>query len=119
MVCQSEFELAVLKERNEQTCPTCKTRMRPMRIANDGYIKINWEEIRLMAIYAQRWTEKFDKTNQGNMDYIKALNNIVSKIQLYQPKTSMSLDPKEEVPKDASGKITKAILSPYYNENNQ
>ena len=115
MVCRSEFVEDVLKQNKEQTCPICKTSIKPMRIQNDGFIKVNWEEIRLVSIYAQRWAEKFDKTNPANMEYLRALRNIIDRIQLYIPRGARNLDPVEQVPRDKDGKLTKAIPSPYLN----
>lgn len=116
MVCQSEFSKEELAGYLLPKCPKCLTSIKPMNIANDGYIKMNWEEIRLLAIYAQRWVGKFDAGNTGNKEYITAVQNIINKIQLYQPKTSKSLDPIEEKPpRDEKGNITKPLPSPYFN----
>lgn len=111
MVCRGEFILSVLKEKGLQTCPNCNTRIKPMRIVDDGYIKINWEDIRLIAIYAQRWADRFDTKNTSNMEYIKILSNIINIIQKYQPRNNPnSLD--HRIPNQT--KLQK-IISPYYN----
>jgi len=114
MVCRSEFVATVVRQANEPTCPNCKTNISPMHIVNDGYIKLNWEEIRLVAIYAQRWANGFDTSNTFNLEYTRALRNVITQIQQYMPRGANTLDSTEELPKDKAGNLTKPIKSPYY-----
>lgn len=111
MVCLTEFSKAQLEGYNVPNCPICLTKIRPMKIANDGYMHFNWEEVRLLAIYAQRWAQRFDTSNKYNVEYLTALQNIINKVNQYQPKGAPTLDPTEEKPKEQG---ENGIPSPYF-----
>ncbi len=79
-VCLKEFLLKKTKE-----CPNCKTEIHPLLIKEDGYIKINWQDMRVLSTYAVRWATCFDLTKKGNADAAKALSNILVNIKNFRP----------------------------------
>jgi hypothetical protein len=91
-VCRAEFVSSLLKENQTKECPVCKTLIPPLKIADDGYVMLNWQDIRVLAIYAQRWAGRFDMTSKGNVDSIQVLKGIVEHLKIYQPKTGGTLD---------------------------
>jgi hypothetical protein len=113
-VCKSEFVSAVLNATKEQSCPICRTTVPPLKINQDGFIKINWQSIRVLAIYAQRWAETFDTSNPANREYIRALKNIINELEIYRPKTGKDLNPAQELPANKEGQIDKPMRSPYF-----
>ena len=92
-VCLAEFNQAAMQAAGVKGCPNCHTTLQPVLIAHDGYIKINWQDLRVLAIYAQRWSITFDLTNGGNRDSLKALQNIINKLRAYEPKGGPPLVP--------------------------
>ncbi len=83
---------------------------------HDGYIKVNWQEMRVLVIYAKRWAMAFDLANRTNQDAVKALNNIVLHLEQYQPKGAETF-----VTTDIAGGVEavkaiqpKGIPSPYF-----
>lgn len=108
-ICGTEFISSELKEKNIRECPNCKTTIKPLRISEDGYIKLNWQDIRVLAIYAQRWANTFDTRIQGNKEAVIALDVIISKLENYKPKNGGPLDPTYNTKADEKG-----IPSPYF-----
>jgi hypothetical protein len=84
-VCLLEFNQAAMMAAGVKGCPGCTTALQPMKVSEDGYIKINWQELRTLAIYAQRWSITFDLKNGGNRDSLKALQNILAGLRKYEP----------------------------------
>ncbi len=109
-VCGSEFVEAEIRESGAKECPNCHTVVPFVFIQHDGYFKLNWQDLRLLAIYSQRWAMRFDQKNPVNVQYIKALENVIAQISLYQPKGAKDLNPAQP---EKSGTVDKPILSPY------
>lgn len=95
-VCLCEWNEAVLTKAGIKQCPNCKTIIAPMNISEDGYIRINWQDMRVLAVYAKRWSSMFDLSNKGNRDAIQALVHILYKIEGFRPKTAKPLTPIED-----------------------
>ncbi len=100
IVCNHEYNIANARSKGVSGCPKCATVINAMPIPHDGYIKVNWEEIRMLALFAQRWTSLFDRTNQGNKDTKRAIERICKKLEERKPKTGYTLI--EETMKDES-----------------
>jgi len=83
---------------NALQCPNCHTWVPPMKKSEDGYIKVNWQDIRVLAIYAQRWAATFPTENDDDKKAIVALNKIIAKIAQYRPPTGGDLDPALNAP---------------------
>lgn len=114
-VCLTGFVRAELKAVRAKNCPHCGAMVPFLKMSEDGLIKINWQDIRVLAIYAQRWAKTFKKDLQGNIDHIKALDNIVKHLEQYKPKGGHPLDPEimTQKIKEADKPLVGAILSPY------
>lgn len=90
-VCLKEFNQANLQHAGVKSCPFCKTSLQWLDIAHDGYIHINWQNLRVLAIYAQRWANMWDMSKPGNMHALQALENIFKHLAQYQPASSPPL----------------------------
>lgn len=80
-----------------KTCPSCHTAIMPMKIRDDITIKLNWQDLRVLAIYAKRWTTFFDLTKKDDQDCMKAFNRLIEKLLMYQPPNSLPLTIENEV----------------------
>ena len=78
-------------------CPYCKTMVQAQKISEDGYIKVNWQDLRMLSIFATRWSKLFDMRFQVNIDALAALQNIISKLEKYQPKGGGVLVPADDI----------------------
>ena len=128
-VCLAEFRAINYQKTN--TCPLCHTIVPPLQMAHDGYVKLNWQDLRVLAIYAQRWSTHFDLNKKGNQDALRALNNIIQSLRHYQPEGAPPIVPSTDVvilegsirpkpPKKASPEIgfdEKAEIKPDANGN--
>lgn len=85
VVCTMEFHLESVRKLGYKTCPQCQTPLPPVLLKNDGYIKANWQDMRMLAIFAKRWTARFDTTNRGNRDSVVALDNICKRLESFRP----------------------------------
>lgn len=99
-VCLQEYDRK--HQRKLGVCPFCGTHLAAMLTADDGYIRINWQQLRVLAIYAKRWTAHFDLGKRGNKDAVQALENILHHLTQYRPKDGETLllpEAQENVPK--------------------
>ena len=113
-VCLAEFNREAVRVAGYKDCPHCHTVIPPMQIRDDGYVKMNWQDIRVLAIYAQRWAIRLDTTKKGNMHAMQALSNILGHLERYRPKDGKThiLMAHEIDPKELSKKGS--IPSPYF-----
>lgn len=95
-VCLCEWNEAVMTKAGIKQCPNCKTVIAPMDIKDDGYIRINWQDMRVLAVYAKRWSAMFDLKVKGNRDAVQALIHILYKIEGFKPKNAKPLTPLED-----------------------
>lgn len=96
-VCLAEWNQREMMHHGVKGCPYCKTALAPLKVEQDGYVKLNWQDLRVLTIYSMRWTSVFDLTNQGNVQALKALQNIIESLKKYQPKGGAPLVLQEEV----------------------
>lgn len=97
-------------------CPNCGTTNPPLKLKWDGLIKTNWEDIRILCIYAQRFGATFDETILGNKTAIDILNRIVQDLARFQPPNAPNLDPHlkdENIAKDIEARKIRGFQSPY------
>lgn len=97
-------------------CPSCSTRQFPLRIAEDGFIKTNWHDIRMLCIYAQRFCATFDESVLGNKTAIETINRIVKEMSRFQPPNAPDLNPALDHPqiaKDIADRKQGDLKSPY------
>lgn len=92
-VCLLEWNKLAMQAVGIKVCPQCKTSIPALEIANDGYIKANWQDLRVLAIYAKRWAQVFNLKKQGDRDALQALDNILVNIQRFKPKNAIDLVP--------------------------
>jgi hypothetical protein len=111
-VCLSEYALVELQKAKLKECPICKTKVPYMKIKQDILVKLNWQDIRMLAIYSQRWAAGFDQ--EGDKHAIYALSNILAKLAGYKPEggTTFENDPYAENLKEHSKPV--GVKSPYF-----
>lgn len=107
-VCLATWNQEVLMKIGIKSCPHCKTVIEPLLISQDGYIKINWQDLRVLAIYAWRWTQMFDRTRKGDVDAIIVFENILKHLSQYQPKDGAPIIPIQKAVPDPA--IVAAIM---------
>lgn len=90
-VCGKEWLLSITMKLGVKGCPNCATSLQPLKIKDDGYVKVNWQDLRTIAIYAERWSSMFDMSVKGNQDAVRALQNILTHLRTYQPKEALPL----------------------------
>lgn len=109
-VCLVEFNHYEIKRATE--CPNCHTQVGAYMKVNDGYIKINWQELRILVAYSIRWMATIDMTKRGNRDMAIALNNIILQLNKFKPPYGLPIAINEENKQAVAGR---PILSPYFN----
>lgn len=112
-VCLQYFNLYEVQKSKVVGCPNCKTLVPPLQVINDGYIKINWQELRVLATYARRWAMTFSPDKKGNVDAVIALENTITGIAKFRPRNAAPLLADEEVKEPPSKHLP--IKSPYFN----
>lgn len=115
-VCLKEFNLYRLKEAGYKTCPNCKSNIPPLFLVHDIIVKLNWQDLRILATYSKRWVTQFDMTIRGNQDMVKALENILNKLMPYQPAGTLPVVTAEEA-KVEPKKLP--LKSPYFGKGMQ
>ena len=92
-VCLHDFSSAELRVTNPDgiLCPRCHNEVRMRLVTEDGYIRMNWEDLRLLCIYAERWASQFDLTNKGNQAMVIILGNIIRQLNKSKPAGSLFL----------------------------
>ncbi len=78
-------------------CPFCKTQIPPLKLSSDGYVKVNWQDLRVLCIYALRWSTNFNLAHKANQDALTALHNIIHAFEKYQPKGELTIVPEIDV----------------------
>lgn len=95
--CLAEWSKASLKMAGLKGCPHCKTVLEPLKIAEDGYVHVNWQDMRVLVLYAKRWSKIFDMSNRVSNDAVMALDNIVKNIQNHRPESGALLIPENDI----------------------
>jgi hypothetical protein len=94
-VCLFEYTLAEVK--GKRACPNCGNVLGFLQLSQDGYVRVNWHDLRILATYARRWTIHFDMTKAGNRFAVLALDNILESLEAFKPKGAKDLvEPAEE-----------------------
>ncbi len=58
--CRSEYSEA--ETAGYRGCPGCGSTGRPMPLSHDVTVKVNWHELRILTMWAERWAETVEKT---------------------------------------------------------
>lgn len=95
--CQAEWNSNALKASGLKGCPHCRTVLEPLKVIEDGYVHLNWQDLRVLVLYAKRWSKIFDTNNRTSLDAIQALNNIIAKVQVHRPETGALLIPEQDI----------------------
>lgn len=104
-VCLHEFNGKAMMKLGIKGCPVCKTVLQPLVMRQDGYIRVNWQDMRTLAIYAKRWSKIFDLRNKGDRDATAALKNIFIKLEKFRPVGAESLVPKRDPISDSLKRV--------------
>lgn len=78
-------------------CQNCGTKIPPLRVAHDVTVKANWQDLRVLAIYAKRWSHIIPADTKANRQALEALNVVLKSLEKYQPKGAEELNIKNEV----------------------
>ena len=83
-----------------------------MKISEDIQFILNWQDVRMLAIYSSRWSSQFDL--QLDSQPLQILENILKKLELQMPKEGVTFrnDAYTEELKEKSK--LKGMKSPYY-----
>lgn len=114
--CGWQGNLAFTIEMKMPQCPNCGTKHPPLKIAEDGLIKTNWQDIRTLCLYSQRFVATFDEKIQGNKVAIEILQRIIKEMARYQPPNGLNLDPQlynKDIARDIEMRKIKGMPSPY------
>lgn len=84
-VCRHEFNSQELPDHNLYSCPNCKTAFKALAKKDDGYVKVNWRELILLATYASRWSQTFMASDMVTKDALTILKNIIDDLSAFRP----------------------------------
>lgn len=124
-MCLAEFYNSDLIHKGLKACPNCGTVIPPQKISEDGFVKVNWQELRVLATYAKRWASTFSNL-PTDQDMIKALDNTIMNLARYtphgglpiiQPDQFMQKPPEKTIPQVAQQEEKQPdgrIKSPFY-----
>lgn len=110
-VCLREYNLYDQQQLGTIGCPDCRSIIPPLFLIHDIHVRVNWQDLRILATYSKRWVTQFDMTLKGNQDMVKALENILQKLQQYQPARTVPIVIQDETKVD---KKTIPLRSPYF-----
>lgn len=63
--CDGEFSEEELKQ--VTCCPKCRTRSIPCDISRDLFVPANWQELRILCMWATNWADKLDDQAKSTM----------------------------------------------------
>lgn len=90
LICNEEFTQEELK--GASSCPKCENHGVPASPKEDVTIKINWHELRILAIWAENWARQIEKNGDVTTHPILTVNCIARRIQKQHPdKTPLTL----------------------------
>ncbi len=81
--CRSEFTKKDLEGATTQ-CPSCGSTCVPMSPDNDVEIKINWHELRILFMWAERWADHVKQKEEGP-DFLQTIYAIAKEVQEQHP----------------------------------
>lgn len=81
--CRSEFTDAEVE--GHSACPRCGSRGVPMAISQDVSIRINWHELRILVMWAERWAEHMAKDPTALPDVTACVPAIARAIAAQHP----------------------------------
>lgn len=104
-VCLAEFSFKAMANSGIKDCPMCHTILQPLEVKHDGYIRVNWQDMRTLATYASRWSRVFDTKNKGDVDAIIALQNIIEGLSRFRPLGAEPIIPLKDPMRDGDKSI--------------
>lgn len=104
-VCLHVFNAEAMMKLGKKGCPVCHTVLQPLETKYDGYIRINWQDIRTLAIYARRWSKIFDIKAAGDKDALAALQNIFNALSRFRPVGAQPLLPDKDIVADTLRRV--------------
>lgn len=94
-VCYGEFTLSEVQGRDR--CKLCKSPVPMLIISQDGYIRVNWEDLRVLVTYSRRWSGHFDMANEYTRMMVFALDKIIDNLRSFRPEgAKLIMDAREE-----------------------
>ena len=73
-------------------CPKCGTMSLPMDSADDLSVRINWHELRILAIWAEFHADAHESESKPNQSMRQAVYSIVRRLEVQHPgKTPLTL----------------------------
>jgi DNA-directed RNA polymerase subunit RPC12/RpoP len=85
-VCLHEYDPIEIKP--GRPCPHCKSEIPMLLGCEDGYVHVNWQDLRVLADYASRFSDRFNIDERADLDKAQQLENILHKLSHYQPRGS-------------------------------
>jgi len=83
VICQAEFTDEEIE--NATCCPACGDTGVPCAVKDDVQLKINWHELRILSMWAERWALHIEKEHMGAL---VTLDCIVQRLQKQYPNKS-------------------------------
>lgn len=115
-VCLHDYSKA--EQREPGVCPFCGTRLTPMLNSQAGYVRLHWQQVRMLALYARRWADQFSIQKRGNRDSIQALTNIINHLRKYRPQGADDIGPDSIQAQPQDMPVTRlpdgSVQSPYF-----
>ncbi len=84
--CRSEFSEA--ETAGYRGCPTCGSTGLPMPLSHDVTVKVNWHELRILTMWAERWADAVEKSvaqEGGQSDAKAAVTAIARALESQHP----------------------------------
>lgn len=92
--CRKEYSLAYIEEIEASKCPGCGTESLPLAVSQDTTIKINWHELRILAIWAKNWQDyQLNKPKESEPEGKKTIvvDRILVELEKQRPEGAASL----------------------------
>ena len=81
--CREEFtEEECLKV---NCCPACKSVGTPLAMADDIQIKVNWQELRVLTMWAEFWAEQKSSMDPDNSNMKQTVKSIATAMEEQYP----------------------------------
>lgn len=87
-ICRNEFPELV--QEHAASCPVCKMKAPPQKIAEDVMITINWQDLRILANWAGCWQRA---AMPNNAPAIAHMEKICEQVEKVKPKGGLPLFP--------------------------
>lgn len=72
-------------------CARCESTVPMLVISQDGYVHVNWQDLRVLVTFARRWSKHFDMTRDHSYFTVMTLDRIINDLREYQPRGAKDL----------------------------